>query len=239
MLSVADVSAGYGAIRAVRSVRLDVEENEIVTIVGPNGSGKTTLLRTISGLHRSSAGRIMFCGRDITALPAYRVVEEGITQVLQGRQIFSDLTVLENLRMGLYRFSSLSAAEVKRALDEIYTYFPVLSERQRQKGGTLSGGEQVMLAIGRALMSRPKLLILDEPSFGLAPKVVDVVFDALQRLHRNGRTILLVEQNAELAFDLASRGYLMVLGAIAVEGSCQALRRSEQVIDLYLGQRGS
>lgn len=175
----------------------------------------------------------------MTALPAHRVVHEGITQVLQGRQIFSDLMVLENLRMGLYRFSSLGAADVTRSLDEICSYFPVLGERRHQKGRTLSGGEQVMLAIGCALMSRPKLLVLDEPSFGLAPKVVDIVFEALQRLNRDGRTILLVEQNAELAFDLASRGYLMVLGAIAVAGDRKTLRRSEQVIDLYLGQRAT
>jgi branched-chain amino acid transport system ATP-binding protein len=235
MLKIEGLSAHCGAIHAVKDVSLDVREGEIVTIVGPNGAGKTTLLRTLSGLHRASAGTITYREQPIANLEPHRVVRTGLTQVLQGRQVFDDMTVVQNLRMGAYHRADRSAQSLKRDLDEVYAYFPRLQERAKQKGGTLSGGEQVMLAIGRALMSKPQLLLLDEPSFGLAPNMVDAVFDALLALNRAGRTIVLVEQNAELAFEVAQRGYLMVLGRIVLAGSTAELRGSDAVIDLYLG----
>jgi branched-chain amino acid transport system ATP-binding protein len=239
MLEVHGLNAHYGSIHAVRDVSLEIREGEIVTIVGPNGAGKTTLLRTVSGLHRTSSGTITYREQPIANLEPHRIVRAGLTQVLQGRQIFDDMTILQNLRMGAYHRSDRTAQTLKRDLDEVFTYFPRLRERTGQKGGTLSGGEQVMLAIGRALMSKPHLLLLDEPSFGLAPKMVDAVFDALLALHQAGRTIVLVEQNAELAFDIAQRGYLMVLGRIVLTGPTAELRDSDLVIDLYLGHGGS
>jgi branched-chain amino acid transport system ATP-binding protein len=239
MLKVDGLNAHYGAIHAVKDVSFEVCEGEIVTIVGPNGAGKTTLLRTVSGLHHASSGTITYHEQPIANLEPHRIVRAGLTQVLQGRQVFDDMTVLQNLRMGAYHRSDRSAQALKPDLDEIYAYFPRLQERAQQKGGTLSGGEQVMLAIGRALMSKPNLLLLDEPSFGLAPKMVDAVFDALLALHRAGRTIVLVEQNAQLAFDVAQRGYLIVLGRIVLTGSTAELRDSDAVIDLYLGHTAS
>ena len=239
MLKVDGLSAHYGAIHAVKDVSFEVREGEIVTIVGPNGAGKTTLLRTVSGLHHASSGTITYHEQPIANLEPHRIVRTGLTQVLQGRQVFDDMTVLQNLRMGAYHRSDRSAQALKRDLDEVYAYFPRLQERAQQKGGTLSGGEQVMLAIGRALMSKPHLLLLDEPSFGLAPIMVDAVFDALLALHRAGRTIVLVEQNAQLAFEVAQRGYLMVLGRIVLTGSTAELRGSDAVIDLYLGHAAS
>jgi branched-chain amino acid transport system ATP-binding protein len=235
MLKVEGLSAHYGAIHAVRDVSIEVREGEIVTIVGPNGAGKTTLLRTLSGLHRASSGTVSYRDKPITTLEPHRIVRTGLTQVLQGRQVFDEMTVLQNLKMGAYHRSDRSPQTLARDLDEVYGYFPRLQERAQQKGGTLSGGEQVMLAIGRALMSKPDLLLLDEPSFGLAPKMVDTVLDALLALNRAGRTIMLVEQNAELAFEVAQRGYLMVLGRIVLAGSTTELRGSDAVIDLYLG----
>src|SRR5260370_20211113 len=239
MLKVDGLSAHYGAIHAVKDVSLEVREGEIVTIVGRNGAGKPTLLRTWSGLHRASAGTVSYRDKPITNLDPHRIVRTGLTQVLQGRQVFDEMTVLQNLRMGAYHRSDRSAQALKRDLDEVYAYFPRLQERAQQKGGTLSGGEQVMLAMGRALMSKPHLLLLDEPSFGLAPKMVDAVFDALLELNRAGRTIVLVEQNAELAFEVAQRGYLLVLGRVVLSGSTTELRGSDAVIDLYLGQAAS
>jgi branched-chain amino acid transport system ATP-binding protein len=238
MLRIESLSAHYGAIHAVKGVSVHAAEGEIVTIVGPNGAGKTTLLRTVSGLHRASAGSVRIFDRDITRLEAHDIVRAGVVQVLQGRQIFDDMTVLQNLMMGAYHRASQATRELARDLDGIYAFLPVLHERGGQKAGTLSGGEQIMLAIGRALMAKPRLLLLDEPSLGLAPKMVDVVCDTLQDMNRGGLTIVLVEQNAELAFDLAHRGYLMSLGRIAIEGSIEELRNSARVTDLYLG-RGS
>jgi branched-chain amino acid transport system ATP-binding protein len=236
MLRIESLSAHYGAIHAVKGVSVHAAEGEIVTIVGPNGAGKTTLLRTVSGLHRASAGSVRIFDRDITRLEAHDIVRAGVVQVLQGRQIFDDMTVLQNLMMGAYHRAGQATRELARDLDGIYAFLPVLYERGGQKAGTLSGGEQIMLAIGRALMAKPRLLLLDEPSLGLAPKMVDVVCDTLQGMNRGGLTIVLVEQNAELAFDLAHRGYLMSLGRIAIEGSIEEMRNSARVTDLYLGR---
>jgi branched-chain amino acid transport system ATP-binding protein len=238
MLEVKNLFAYRGAIQVLKGITLRIGEGEIVTIVGPNGAGKTTLLRTLSALHRASSGSIRFAGREIGKLEAYEIVQSGITQVLQGRQIFEHMTVLQNLRIGAYRRRIKRSGDLAPDLDEVYSYFPILHERSQQEAGTLSGGEQVMLAIGRALMSKPRMLLLDEPSFGLAPKMVDVVFEALQKLNRANLTILLVEQNAELAFGLSHRGYLMVLGRFALEGSARDLRTSDEIVDLYLGQSG-
>jgi branched-chain amino acid transport system ATP-binding protein len=235
MLRITNLSSFYGSVHALKEVSLQVGQGEIVTIIGPNGSGKTTLLRTVSGLHRASGGSTFLEGREITHLGAHQIVRAGVTHVLQGRQIFEEMTVLQNLRIGAYHRFPLPKEEIKADLEEVYSYFPLLLERTGQKGGTLSGGEQVMLAIGRALMAKPNLLLLDEPSLGLAPKVVDVVFETLQKLYRSGRTIVLVEQNAELAFDLAQRCYLMVLGKIILEGNVEDIKKSDKVIDLYLG----
>jgi branched-chain amino acid transport system ATP-binding protein len=235
MLKIRNLSSYYGSIQALKGVSLQIDHGEIVTIIGPNGSGKTTLLRTISGLHRASAGNTYLGDRDITYLDPHQIVEAGVTHVLQGRQIFEGMTVLQNLKIGAYHRFPVSTREIKNDLEEVYSFFPILLERTNQKGGTLSGGEQVMLAIGRALMAKPHLLLLDEPSLGLAPKVVDVVFETLQKLHQTDRTIVLVEQNAELAFDLAQRCYLMVLGQIILEGNVFDIKKSDKVIDLYLG----
>ena len=235
MLKIRNLSSYYGSIQALKEVSLQVKQGEIVTIIGPNGSGKTTLLRTISGLHRASDGNTYLENRDITHLDPHQIVEAGVTHVLQGRQIFEEMTVLQNLRIGAYHRFPMRTEEIKMDLEEVYSYFPLLLERTDQKGGTLSGGEQVMLAIGRALMAKPHLLLLDEPSLGLAPKMVDVVFETLQKLHQNERTIVHVEQNAELAFDLAQRCYLMVLGRITLEGNVDDIKKSDKVIDLYLG----
>jgi branched-chain amino acid transport system ATP-binding protein len=235
MLKVEHLSVQYGAIRAVKDVAFDVHESEIVAIVGPNGAGKTTLLRAVSGLHRPTSGTIRFCDDDLVGMAPHQIVRTGLIQVLQGRQMFDGMTVLQNLKLGAYRFGSGQHRDIETGLGIVYSYFPVLEARSSQKSGTLSGGEQVMLAIGRAMMARPKLLLLDEPSFGLAPMMVESVFQALLKLKRDGVTVVLVEQNAEMAFDLASRAYLMVLGQMVLHGPAHELRHSSKVIDLYLG----
>jgi len=235
MLKVEHLCVQYGAIHAVKGVALYVEECEIVAIVGPNGAGKTTLLRAISGFHKPTSGTISFCNESIAGLAPHRIVRTGLIQVLQGRQMFDGMTVLQNLKLGAYRFGAAQRKQIEAGLGIVYSYFPVLEARSAQKAGTLSGGEQVMLAIGRAMMARPKLLLLDEPSFGLAPMMVEAVFQALLRLKQEGVTVVLVEQNAEMAFELASRAYLMVLGRMALQGGTRELRHSSEVIDLYLG----
>lgn len=236
MLHVQNISSQYGSIIALKEVSIEVNEGEMVTVIGPNGAGKTTLLKTISGFVRPSSGKVIFFDNEITHLEPHGVVRAGISQVLQGRQVFEDLTVLQNLTLGAYLRNKSSKSEIQADLEIIFELFPILEERRKQKAGTLSGGEQMMLVIGRALMAKPKLLLLDEPSLGLAPLVVDRVAATLERLNKTGLTMLLVEQNAEVALTLANRCYIMELGRIALEGETEEIRSTERVIELYLGK---
>ncbi len=232
LLSLTGVSAWYGAIAALRNVDLTVDEGEIVTLIGANGAGKTTLMMTIFGDPRAREGRIEFSGRDITALPTHEIARMSIAQSPEGRRIFPRMTVYENLQMGA---AVDNFAHFDADLERVFAIFPRLKERMNQRGGTLSGGEQQMLAIARALMSRPKLLLLDEPSLGLAPLVVRQIFDTVRELNaKEGLTVFLVEQNAYHALKLAHRGYVMVNGAIALSGSGAALLADPQVRAAYL-----
>ena len=234
MLVLSGVSAGYGAVPAIAGVSLDVREGEAVGLLGANGAGKSTTLRAISGLVRPSAGRITFLGQEITDLPPYRITALGIAHVPEGRQVFPELTVKENLEIGAY----IPAAKAERhsSLDLVFTIFPVLAERRQQLAGTMSGGEQQMLAMGRALMTRPKVLLLDEPSMGLSPIMVDKIFEVVEDIHRQGTTILLVEQNASRALQLASRGYVMDSGEVTMGGDAKALLADPKVRAAYLGE---
>ncbi len=237
MLRLESVSASHGIIQALRNVSLHVSEGEIVTLLGGNGSGKTTLMRVISGVHPSSKGKLIFKGQNITGLAAERVLRLGIGQVPEGRQVFAPLSVLDNLLLGAYvRYKGEEKKEVRKDLEGIFTLFPVLKEREAQRAGTLSGGEQQMVAIGRTLMSRPKLLLLDEPSMGLAPKIVGDIFRAIRTLPDRGTTILLVEQNAKAALRIAERGYVMETGRITLEGETEALLNNKEVQRAYLGK---
>jgi branched-chain amino acid transport system ATP-binding protein len=224
-------------IQALRNVSLHVNEGEIVTLLGGNGSGKTTLMRVISGVHPSFKGRLIFGGQNIAGLAAERILRLGIGQVPEGRQIFAPLSVLDNLLLGAYvRYKGEGKKEVRKDLEGVFTLFPVLKEREEQRAGTLSGGEQQMVAIGRTLMSRPKLLLLDEPSMGLAPKVVGDIFRAIRTLPERGTTILLVEQNAKAALRIAERGYVMETGRITLEGETEDLLNNKEVQRAYLGK---
>ena len=232
LLALRGVSAAYGAVRALTDVSLDVAPGEIVALIGANGAGKSTLLMTICGAPRSSAGTIAFAGRDITALPTHAVARLGIAQSPEGRRVFPRMSVRENLLMGAQQFDHDPAPDLERA----FTLFPRLREREAQRGGTLSGGEQQMLAIARALMSRPRLLLLDEPSLGLAPLVVRAIFGAIRDLNRaEGLTVLLVEQNANQALRLAHRGYVLVNGRITMHDTGAALLARPEVREAYLG----
>jgi len=237
VLRLESVSASHGAIQALRNVSLHVSEGEIVTLLGGNGSGKTTLMRVISGVHPPSKGRLIFGGQNIAGLAAERILRLGVGQVPEGRQIFAPLSVLDNLLLGAYvRYKGKEKKEVWKDLEGIFTLFPVLKEREAQRAGTLSGGEQQMVAIGRTLMSRPKLLLLDEPSMGLAPKVVGDIFRAIRTLPARGTTILLVEQNAKAALRIAERGYVMETGRITLEGETEDLLNNREVQRAYLGK---
>jgi branched-chain amino acid transport system ATP-binding protein len=232
MLSIEGVSAAYGAVQALHDVTLAVASGEIVTLVGANGAGKSTLLMTICGDPRARAGRITFEGRDITALPTHQIMRMGLAQVPEGRRVFPRMSVLENLLMG----AQVAGHDPAPLLDQVFALFPRLHERQAQRGGTLSGGEQQMLAIGRALMSKPRLLLLDEPSLGLAPLIVRQIFAAIRDLNaREGLTVLLVEQNANQALRLAHRGYVLVNGRITLAGTGRELLAMPEVRDAYLG----
>ena len=232
ILKVENINVYYGAIHAIKGVSFHVDEGEVVTLIGANGAGKSTTLQTISGLLRSRTGSIEFCGENISKLPPHKIVEKGLAQVPEGRHIFLQMSVQENLDMGAY---TQSGAGVVEDIERVYEQFPRLKERRRQIAGTLSGGEQQMLAIGRALMSRPKLLMLDEPSMGLAPILVEQIFEIIQSLHRSGTTILLVEQNAQMALSVADRAYVMETGTISLSGTGHELAESDQVKKAYLG----
>jgi branched-chain amino acid transport system ATP-binding protein len=235
LLVLDDVHVHYGVIEAVKGISLRVDEGEIVTLIGGNGAGKTTTLKTISGVRRPSTGTITFAGRRIDSLPAHKIVELGLGQAPEARRIFGRMSVRENLGMGAYGRGE--RAGIQSDLERVYALFPVLKERERQAGGTLSGGEQQMLAIGRALMGRPKLLMLDEPSLGLAPIVVQKIFQLLSEIHAQETTILLVEQNANQALRLADRGYVLETGLIVLEDSADSLLGNDGVRKAYLGQR--
>ena len=234
LLELKDVRIRYGGIEAVKGISFTVNEGELVTLIGGNGAGKTTTLKTISGAKRPSEGSITFRDERIDNLPAHDIVELGICQSPEGRRIFPRMSVRENLEMGSYHIRGSST--VDEDVDRVYSLFPVLKERSRQAGGTLSGGEQQMLAIGRALMAHPKLLMLDEPSMGLAPQFVEKIFDLLEEIHSQGTTILLVEQNAQLALQIADRGYVLETGEIRIEDDAKKLLGNDEVRKAYLGE---
>ena len=231
ILSIKDLKVSYGGIEAVKGISFDVKQGELVTLIGANGAGKSSTLRTIAGLVKPSAGSISFEGENITGANATDIVKRGITLVPEGRRIFADLTVLENLKIGAY----LRHDDLKEDLEWVYSLFPRLKERSWQAGGTLSGGEQQMLAVGRALMSRPKLIMMDEPSLGLAPIVVRGIFDIIREINKRGTTILLIEQNANMALQTADTGYVMETGRITLTGTGEELLKNEAVQAAYLG----
>ena len=233
ILELNDVHTYYGAIHALKGVSLTVGEGEIVTLLGANGAGKSTTLRSISGLNRPRKGTIQFQGQDITQTAAHNVVKRGIAQSPEGRKLFPRMSVTENLEMGAFQRSDKGG--IREDMDRVFTLFPRLAERKGQKAGTMSGGEQQMCAIGRALMAQPKLLMLDEPSMGLAPIFVEKIFEIIQEINAQGTPILLVEQNALMALDVAQRGYVMETGTIALADDAKALRENEQVKKTYLG----
>ena len=236
MLELTDVHVRYGNIRALQGVSLRVDTGELIALIGANGAGKTTTLRAISGLLRPSQGAITFDGTDLTSASTDRIVGLGISHCPEGRRIFGSLTVAENLRLGAVSVSDAAAAAAE--LENVFALFPLLKERLGQAGGTLSGGEQQMLAIGRALMSRPRLLLLDEPSLGLAPLMVERIFETITELKRQGRTILLVEQNVHQALDVADRAYVLETGRIMLDGPAETLRHDPKVEQSYLGVGG-
>ncbi len=234
ILRVKDVHTYYGRIEALKGISLEVHEGEIVTLIGSNGAGKSTTLRSINGLNSPREGSIEFQGQEITNRPAHEIVKLGIAQSPEGRRLFPRMSVVENLEMGAYQRND--RADIKVDLDRVYGLFPRLAERRGQRAGTLSGGEQQMVAIGRALMARPKLLMLDEPSMGLAPIFVEKIFEIIREINEQGTPILLVEQNALMALDAANRGYVLETGHVALEGPASELRDNEQVRKTYLGE---
>ncbi len=234
MLEVKGLEVAYGGIKAVKGIDLQVGEGELVTLIGANGAGKTTTLKALAGIIRPAAGRIHYNGRDITARPAFELVRQGLALVPEGRGVFGRLTVEENLEMGAY--SRRDRPRIAADLDRVYALLPRLAERRRQQGGTLSGGEQQMLAIGRALMSRPRMLLLDEPSMGLAPQMVQKIFETIRTIAAEGVTLLLVEQNAKLALETCQRGYVMESGLIALADRAPDLLANPQVRQAYLGE---
>ncbi|ORO42063.1 ABC transporter ATP-binding protein [Streptococcus oralis] len=233
MLKVENLSVHYGMIQAVRDVSFEVNEGEVVSLIGANGAGKTTILRTLSGLVRPSAGKIQFLGKEIQKLPAQKIVAGGLSQVPEGRHVFPGLTVMENLEMGA--FLKKDREENQANLKKVFSRFPRLEERKNQDAATLSGGEQQMLAMGRALMSTPKLLLLDEPSMGLAPIFIQEIFDIIQDIQKQGTTVLLIEQNANKALAISDRGYVLETGKIVLSGTGKELASSEEVRKAYLG----
>ena len=235
MLELRDVEVVYGNIRALKGISLTVAEGELVTLIGANGAGKSTTLKTISGLLRPKSGTVLYRDHPIDRLPPHMIVALGISHCPEGRRLFGRLTVTENLRLGATLRGWRDREDIRRDMERVYEMFPVLKERSVQLAGTLSGGEQQMLAIGRAMMSRPKLLLLDEPSLGLAPLLVAAIFDTIRRLKGEGATILLVEQNARLALDIADRAYVMETGHVTLQGPAAELKHNSQVEHTYLG----
>jgi branched-chain amino acid transport system ATP-binding protein len=233
MLEIRDINVHFGVIHALKGISFTVNEGEIVTLIGANGAGKTTTLRTISGLKKPTSGSIIFDGKDITSTSAQDRVKLGISQSPEGRRVFSSMTVLENLELGA--FLRKDKKGIADDLKMVYDHFPILADRRKQAAGTLSGGEQQMLAIGRALMSRPRLLLLDEPSMGLAPLLVQEIFNIIKDINKAGTTILLVEQNASMALQIANRAYVMETGSIVLSGSGEELMQSEDIKKAYLG----
>jgi len=235
LLSIQNLHVSYGPIKVLKGVSLHIDQGEIVALIGANGAGKTTLMSTISGLLRPQSGEIKFEGQDIVKFPPDKIVKLGISLVPEGRQIFAPLTVLENLELGAY-LRSKDKKGIKEDLDKIFSIFPKLKERKNQQAGTLSGGEQQMLAIARAFMARPRLLLLDEPSLGLAPMVLELIMDSILELNKEGLTILIVEQNAIKALEISTRGYVLETGRIILQGSSNELKEDPDVIRAYLGK---
>ena len=233
MLRVEDINVYYGAIHAIKGISLEVNDGEIVALIGSNGAGKSTTLRTISGLMKPKTGRIMYDGEDITGVPAHKIVRKGLCQVPEGRHVFANLTVLENLELGAYLRTDKEG--IAKDMEMVFEKFPRLLERKDQLSGTLSGGEQQMLAMARALMSRPKLLLLDEPSMGLAPLLIKEIFNIIKEINASGTTVLLVEQNANMALSIADKAYVLETGRITLSGTAAELASSEEVRKAYLG----
>ena len=234
MLSVKNLEVHYGMIKAIKDVSFEVNQGEVIALIGANGAGKTTILHTVSGLLQPSRGQVMFEGKDITKVPAYKIVSLGMAHVPEGRRVFSQLTVLENLKLGAYTRKDKN--EMEETLKMVYTRFPRLEERKNQVAGTLSGGEQQMLAMGRALMSHPKIILMDEPSMGLSPIFVEEVFSIIRDISAGGTTVLLVEQNAKKALTIANRAYVLETGNIILEGDAGELMNDESVKKAYLGE---
>lgn len=234
LLEVKDLKVNYGLITAVKGVSFEVNEGEIVSLIGANGAGKTTIMQAISGLLPKSGGSVFFDGEDITHLPAHKLIAKGLTQVPEGRRVFQELSVKDNLSLGAY--SVKDSKKVKETYEKVYEIFPLLKERSKQVSGTLSGGEQQMLAVARALMSSPKMLLLDEPSMGLSPLFVNVIFDVIKSINEAGTTVFVVEQNAQKALTIANRAYVLETGLISLEGTGQDLLQDEKIKIAYLGE---
>ena len=234
MLEIKDLEVYYGMIQAIKGVSFDVNEGEVIALIGANGAGKTTILHTITGLINAQKGSVWFEGRDITKVPAHKIVSMGMAHVPEGRRVFANLTVLQNLKMGAY--TRKDKTEIEQTLDSIYKRFPRLMERQNQLAGTLSGGEQQMLAMGRALMSHPKIILMDEPSMGLSPIFVNEIFDIIKSVSASGTTVLLVEQNAKKALSIADRAYVLETGKIVLSGKASDLLNNDSIKKAYLGE---
>lgn len=233
LLRVENIETYYGKVAALKGISFDVTEGQVVTLLGNNGAGKSTTLRTISGIIKPSSGKVIFCGEDITQITPHEIVKRGLIHIPEGRHIFKDLTIVENLELGAYMTKDANVR--KKRMHKIFERFPILEKRSGQLGGTLSGGEQQMLAFARGLMAEPKLLLMDEPSMGIAPLIIKDITDIIRGLNDDGTTILLVEQNAKMALSLARYGYVLDIGRIILQGSCSDLKKDERVVKAYLG----
>ena len=234
MLEIKDLEVYYGVIQAIKGVSFEVNQGEVIALIGANGAGKTTILKTITGLLSPKNGSVIFEGKDITKIPAHKIVSLGMAHVPEGRRVFADLSVLENLKMGA--FTRKDKNEINESLQKVYARFPRLEERKNQRAGTLSGGEQQMLAMGRALMSNPKIILMDEPSMGLSPILVNEIFDIIQSVSKSGTTVLLVEQNAKKALSIADRAYVLETGNIVLDGNANDLLNNDSIKKAYLGE---